>query len=82
MNADGSVTTPSPTSTGRAIDAFIQKSAVNPGAPAKSNATGRPAPVGSGLPGSTTDKPFYKKWPFWAIVGGVVIAGGGYVVLR
>jgi hypothetical protein len=57
---------------------FVQKSLVNP---IQQNATGRPPPVGTGLPGST-DTPFYKKWPFWAIVGGVVVVGGGYAVLR
>lgn len=68
----GSVTTPSPTSTARAIDAFIQKSALNP---TYTPRVAAPPPA----PGAET-KPFYKKWPFWAVVGVVVV--GGVVVLR
>jgi hypothetical protein len=70
----GSVTTPTPASTARAIDAFIQKSALNP------TYTPRVAAPPPGMGAEV--KPFYKKWPFWAIVGGVVIVGGGYAVLR
>ncbi len=42
-------------------------------APAPMTSAGQPLPS---APAAHDDAPLYKKWPFWAVVGAVVVAGG------
>lgn len=45
-------------------------------APIKSPLVLPPERFATSAPAPSTSRPMWKKWPFWAVVGGVVVGGG------